>query len=241
MRQVDFGPGRTGLTTVGYTLLNADLTEYVARTTVGVSVDQGGGNYFADIALPAGVTIIIKWDTGQTPPIEAFEVVEAGATVPVPVVGAYYCSYADIDAKIVDIIDHVPTGKDPETWVYSQIAFCMEEIDGRLGDRYVVPFASPIPALIRTICMYLSISAVLNPGYVGEIPAESRYVDTYWKKGDDLLKAVQKGDIELSGVILNIVTIDGSQSSTADAGCEFVLNSLDSERDVIESGSMSTW
>lgn len=95
MRQVDFGPGRANLSTVGYTLLLGDwVTEYAARTTVGVSPDLGGGNYFADIALPAGITVIIWWDTGEAAPAEAFEVVEAGATVPVLVGGSSTVPYA---------------------------------------------------------------------------------------------------------------------------------------------------
>ncbi len=63
--------GITGLTP-GYTILNADKTEYAARTTTGIT-DLGGGTYAATVAdsTLAGRTVL--WDTGEVTPRYATE------------------------------------------------------------------------------------------------------------------------------------------------------------------------
>lgn len=59
-KTANFGPGRSGLATVGYTLTGG------ARVTAGVAeVAAGTGVYGATVALPDGFAGAILWDTGQ--------------------------------------------------------------------------------------------------------------------------------------------------------------------------------
>lgn len=66
-----FSTGTPGLTP-GYTILNADKSEYAARTEAGIT-DIGGGEYAATVAdaTLAGRTVL--WDTGETVPRYASE------------------------------------------------------------------------------------------------------------------------------------------------------------------------
>lgn len=77
---VSFGSSQTGLSTVGYQLLNADGTNNGTRVTAGV-YEIGGGSYGAIIAYPS--TIVsgggnVLWDTGGGSPIYATTTVGPG-------------------------------------------------------------------------------------------------------------------------------------------------------------------
>ena len=62
-----FNSAKSGLNTVGYTLLNADLTVRTARATSGVlELHIGSGQYGALIPFPDGFQGYIKWDTGDS-------------------------------------------------------------------------------------------------------------------------------------------------------------------------------
>lgn len=64
-----FNPTKTGLSTVGYTLLNPDLSVRTARATAGVlELHTGSGQYGALIAFPDGFQGYTQWDTGDTSP-----------------------------------------------------------------------------------------------------------------------------------------------------------------------------
>lgn len=68
LKTVDFGPLQTGLATVGYSL---DGTVW---TTSGVSeVVSGSGAYQASIVFADGFRGVLRWRTGPTSPIFAFE------------------------------------------------------------------------------------------------------------------------------------------------------------------------
>lgn len=70
-----FGSSRTGIGTVGLTLMKNDGTVSVARTTAGV-VEEGGGVYGkANIAIPDDAASIL-WDTGGGTPLYAAEDLE---------------------------------------------------------------------------------------------------------------------------------------------------------------------
>ena len=70
-----FGSSRTGIGTVGLTLMKNDGTVAVARTQTGV-VEEGGGVYGkASIAIPDDAASI-KWDTGGGTPLYAAEDLE---------------------------------------------------------------------------------------------------------------------------------------------------------------------
>ncbi|MHB1001276.1 MAG: hypothetical protein ACYC27_18690 [Armatimonadota bacterium] len=68
-----FGAGYAGLTTVGYTLYNADGSLNRSRTTSGVAETSTPGTYTADIILPLYFSGTITWDTGGADPAEASE------------------------------------------------------------------------------------------------------------------------------------------------------------------------
>ena len=66
VRTVNFGNSKSNLSTVGYTLYNADGGEYRARTETGVySVGTSGGCYAANITFDDDWQGSILWDTGD--------------------------------------------------------------------------------------------------------------------------------------------------------------------------------
>jgi len=71
-RSVAFGDSKTGLATVGLTLLNPDGSEHTARTITGVYEIAGGG-YGKNIAFPDNWKGILKWDSGEGSPVYAYE------------------------------------------------------------------------------------------------------------------------------------------------------------------------
>ena len=121
-KSANFGKGRAGLATVGYTLYNADGTVNTARSTAGVvERPSGSGIYLAPIAFPPGFQGLLAWDTGGLTPAYAADEVNPGtdefldaavsslapssvgaATAPVPTAAAWaalaqvYCTDEDI-------------------------------------------------------------------------------------------------------------------------------------------------
>lgn len=76
-RSVNFGPLKTGLNTVGYTLLNADGSTSQARSTVGITeISAGTGIYGGSINFGVGASVILLWDTGDASPYYATENVD---------------------------------------------------------------------------------------------------------------------------------------------------------------------
>ena len=70
---VVFGPGKSGLASVGYALPSG------ARTTAGVSERApGSGVYQATVSVPSGTQGSILWDTGESVPAYAAEDVNPG-------------------------------------------------------------------------------------------------------------------------------------------------------------------
>jgi len=68
-KTVNFGPARSGLSTVGYTILNTDGSTKQARTTAGVSeIVPSSGIYGADVSFDDNWNGILLWDTGETTP-----------------------------------------------------------------------------------------------------------------------------------------------------------------------------
>lgn len=71
-RSVAFGGSKTGLGSVGMTLLNPDGSEHTARTTANIYETDGGG-YGKNIEFPDNWKGIIKWDSGEGSPVYAYE------------------------------------------------------------------------------------------------------------------------------------------------------------------------
>jgi hypothetical protein len=69
---VAFGKSKTGLGSVGLTLLNPDGTEHTARTTADIYEIAGGG-YGKNIAFPDNWKGVLKWDSGEGSPVYAYE------------------------------------------------------------------------------------------------------------------------------------------------------------------------
>lgn len=73
LKSVNFGPGKAGLETVGFTLINNSGNVAVARSTVGVhEVGTDTGIYAAPITFTNFVGSIL-WDTGEGSPAYATE------------------------------------------------------------------------------------------------------------------------------------------------------------------------
>ena len=72
-RVVNFGSGKTGLATVGYTVYNPDGTTAYTRSTAGVvELGTGTGIYSAPVTVNDADAIVI-WDTGEATPRYATE------------------------------------------------------------------------------------------------------------------------------------------------------------------------
>ena len=71
-RSVAFGDSKTGLPSVGLTLLNPDGSEHTTRTTTGI-YEMAGGGYGKNITFPDNWKGILKWDSGEGSPIYAYE------------------------------------------------------------------------------------------------------------------------------------------------------------------------
>jgi hypothetical protein len=78
---VDFGTGRAGLTTVGYRLYD-HIAGFSARVTAGVA-EITDGKFGALVAYPDGLIGAEVWDSGETIPIYALNVINppAAATI----------------------------------------------------------------------------------------------------------------------------------------------------------------
>jgi len=77
---VDFGTLSSGLSTVGYTLYNADSSEYQSRTTTGVYA-LSGGCYAASIDYENSWQGLIVWDTGTGSPDYVIDEFNSDGTV----------------------------------------------------------------------------------------------------------------------------------------------------------------
>ncbi len=73
IKVVNFGYGKRGLSTVGYTLYNSDLTVKQARTTSGVSEVGTTGIYACEMTFDDDWEGLIVWDTGEASPRYATE------------------------------------------------------------------------------------------------------------------------------------------------------------------------
>jgi len=75
LKSVNFGSGQASLETVGYTLIDTDGSEAVARSTEGVhEVGTDTGIYATNISFPTTFTQgSILWDTGTDPNFFATE------------------------------------------------------------------------------------------------------------------------------------------------------------------------
>lgn len=75
---VGFGSTKTGLTTVGYQLKNADGTNNGTRIS-GASIKEiGAGYYQATVSIPDGHTGGILWDTGEGTPKYVYQDINPG-------------------------------------------------------------------------------------------------------------------------------------------------------------------
>lgn len=72
---VSFGPGKAGLTHVGYTLVNPNGSNFSPRSEVGV-IELGGGDYYVGMQFDQEWQGFILWDTGEISPKTAREAVE---------------------------------------------------------------------------------------------------------------------------------------------------------------------
>ncbi len=71
-KTVNFGAGKAGLSTVGYQLVNADGSANGSRIAASI-VAIGAGVYGAVVSFPDAFSGGIRWDTGETTPLYAFE------------------------------------------------------------------------------------------------------------------------------------------------------------------------
>lgn len=162
-------------------------------------------------------------------------------TLPAPgTTGSAYTTYDEIKDRLPDIANMViPAGHTIQEWVADCISYVGDEIDGRLEGLYVTPF-SPTPKLIATIARYFTISMILDPNFVGEIPAESRWSDTNRRNGEALLKRIESGDL----VLHSATQVEGSRdlplSTSRDRARDMTQGFKDSEGALIDqlSGSL---
>lgn len=73
-KSVNFGASQSGLSTIGYTLINPDGSVQQSRTTSGITeLSSGTGVYGGVISFPDSWSGFILWDTGTDTPYYASE------------------------------------------------------------------------------------------------------------------------------------------------------------------------
>ena len=149
---------------------------------------------------------------------------------------AIYTTYDELGKRVNNIDQYAPEGEVPIIWIADIITQAQDEIDGRLAHLYSVPF-DPVPSLISAIARYLALSYLLNPGFVGEVPAESKVVDTNYRRADDLLKRLESGEVTLD-VSSTSATPATPQSSSSSRGRVLTQTTVDADGAVLVSGSM---
>jgi len=90
-------------------------------------------------------------------------------------------------------------------------------INGYIASRYALPL-SPVPPAIRTIAEDIACYNYIRAVYVQDGERENNYLQAF-KDGIDMLKDIQKGDIQLSNTDGSLVTPLSSsryKSSTED-------------------------
>jgi|TARA_R110001583_G_scaffold176504_1_gene331193 hypothetical protein len=66
LKTANLGRGKRGLSTVGFTVFNAEGTETTSRSTTGVhEIGTGTGLYGAQVSFAAAFSGSIMWDTGD--------------------------------------------------------------------------------------------------------------------------------------------------------------------------------
>ncbi len=162
-------------------------------------------------------------------------------TLPAASLPGIYTTYTEIQRRIANVDDYKPAAvlDSAAVWVGNVITDAQDEIDGRLALLYVVPF-DPVPSIIKAICRFLACSYILNPGFVGEVPADSKVVDTNYKRANDLLEKIESGELVISGATL--AGDMASQSTTEDFARTFSVTQRDSDGNTIgDTGTMETW
>lgn len=148
-----------------------------------------------------------------------------------------YTTQAKIEGSIANPAQYCPEDKSYVDWIADQIESAQDEIDGRLEGLYSVPFSDPVPGLVKTIARYFACSLVMNPGFVGEVPADSKVVDTFYSRGDALLRRIEKGEIKLDASGSEIES-GAPQSSTIDTARAISRTTYDSEGNVLDEGTL---
>lgn len=139
LRTVAFGESKSGLATVGYTLMNDVGVTIQARTTTGVAEIGTTGTYFAKVSLDTSFDTIIDWDTGEGTPrhvvgtILSQEAQIAEATSRIRLIWNTLQNQSEIFAKILDSMRIMkgdkkePQGPD----VFSQLGQKLDRLLGR--------------------------------------------------------------------------------------------------------------
>ena len=93
----------------------------------------------------------------------------------------------------------IPSGE-----VEAAIEDVQNEIDGVLGTKYTIPFAAPVPPLVRIIAKDLASFRVFRSRFINEQPNQSDWVDKLQATANKYLDELTKGDLQLT-------TADGQQ------------------------------
>ena len=72
------------------------------------------------------------------------------------------------------------------------------EMDGILGTRYTIPFAAPVPPLIRVIAKDLASFRTFRSRFINEQPNRSDWVDKLQEVANKYIDSLIKGDIHLT-------------------------------------------
>lgn len=190
----------TGLVgTIGVRIENPDGSNHTPRTTVGiVELEPGFGVYAKDdlVAPDARATYALLWDdpgSGQ----EASEELVVTSNLPP---SGFYCSAEDVRKALAPegAEDQSTAAEMSDDAIYREVTNAQQEIDARLRDRYMVPFADgEVPGLVSTItadiAAYLS---TLTQRRAGEV-VEDDTVRLRYARAKELLEKLGDGTLDL--------------------------------------------
>jgi hypothetical protein len=129
VRSANFGKSRTGLATVGYTLIGTPSGQ--ARTTTGVSEIPGTGIYSATVTFPDGFAGVIEWDTGDVNPRYAAETVNVNAAIQETVTESSIALIAPSD--VIQAIPRLATLADLQDLIYDVSAAVITHVGQSFG------------------------------------------------------------------------------------------------------------
>ena len=147
-----------------------------------------------------------------------------------------YCSVQDVR----DAYQMITADVYSNSAISIAISLVQAEIDGRIGQRYKVPFTDSVPELIRAIAIELTMANIIDPMHGGDsLSREAPLSERKRKRATEILDGIATGRIALngSGVIARLKVSVTKNASTVNQTNIYDANGLPRDSSVAEGTS----